>query len=46
MKDEDAAGNDGGKDSSLADQGISGNKQKDKITDEDGKNDQTGKNKA
>ena len=44
MKDEDA-GNDG-KDTSLVDQGISTNKQKEKVNEEENKNDQNSKNKA
>lgn len=45
---EDELGNDGagGKDSSLADQGISTNKRKEKGNDEENKNDQNGKNKG
>lgn len=49
LKDEEAAANDGagGKDSTaLADQGISTNKQKEKVNEEEGKNDQNGKNKG
>ena len=46
LKDEDPTGNEGGKDSSLADQGISTNKQKEKGADDENKNDQNGKNKA
>ena len=46
LKDDDAVGNDGGKDSSLADQGISTNKQKEKGNEDDNKNDQNGKSKG
>lgn len=49
MKDDEAAANDGtgGKDSSsLADQGISTSKQKEKVNEEEGKNEQNSKNKG
>ena len=49
LKEEETAVNDGagGKDStSLVDQGISTNKQKEKVNEEEGKNDQNIKNKA